>query len=732
MTAWLMVALLTTAGLDIPALHWKPRSDWQSVKPAAIGDGVADDSDALQAALKGLKDGGQLYFPPGTYRLTKTLSLDGPHLGLLLVGCGRDTTLVWDGEPGGIMFRCNGVAHSRFEGLSWDGRGKAAVGFDHDAALRFETEVRHQHEAFRNFSTAGIRIGARPGGQASAELSYLNCLFERCGTGLQILAFNDYDNSLDGCEFRACGYGINDTHGNFYARNCHFEAGAQADAQVGSEHGSSLRWCTSHGSKRFVETSGIAPVTLQDCQVAAWTDPASACELNGAPVLLMDCVFSAAPPADKPAVRAGRRTLVLISGGRLGAPAAGQTADSANGTASPLRLVSGGKRTIEIPAGTLGGVRTSATQTFLRSTVEVSYKVFDAQRDFGAKGDGRTDDTDALQATIDAARAAGGGALAYLPAGNYVIERSLKLTGADYRFGGAGFCTRLLWRGAPQGIGVEVVDPQNVTLENFMIGHHDGGKADLSADIHQTSTGVPSKATYDGVYVFGMYQKKPGQQGLLFDHLGPHCLVIGRHTNGNLRFESCGRAQFLFSQSFEGTVSVSGVEPVRDGLIGFEFRLATIVAPSVDVRDSQSLVMSDFYAEQMERHLVLSGRPGDPPGRVTITGAKIHTSTQLPLVEVNGYRGQLFLGSNQFYCEPKEPRFVTAGDRPFELILAGNFLYQVKPKFELAESATLTIVGNSAVGVPLVDVGADKLGGTAAALNDLRRLGKLDAKVNGW
>lgn len=726
-----LALLLTAAGPDIPALRWQPRSDWTSVQPAAKGDGVTDDTAALQGLLKGVKDGDTLYFPPGRYRLTQMLSLDGPHLGVTLLGCGRDTTLFWDGETGGRMFRCNGVAHSsRFVGLDWDGRGKAAVAFDHNSALRFETEVRHQHEAFRNCTVAGLRIGWQQK-IASAEITYLNCLFEHCGTGLSIGTFNDYDNSLDGCEFRDCGYGITDSKGNFYARNCHFEGSTKADCRIGSEHGSSLRRCTSHGSKRFVEHGGIAPLALQDCRVDAWTDPTSACELNGAPVTLLDCVFTNGP-GNKPAVRAGGGTPIIVSGGQLGPLATGQTADIPNGAAPPIKLVSGSRQTIVVPPGTLGGVLKSANQSFLRSSVDTNQQVFDARRDFGAKGDGNTDDTDALQRCLDAARAAGGQALAYLPKGRYCLSRSLKVTGADYRFGGCGSMTQVLWRGPAHGTSVEVVDALNVTLENIMVGHHDSGATNVDNDIRQSSTGAPSKVVYDMVMVFGMYAKKPGLHGLLFDHLGPNCLVVGLHTNGNLRFESCGRARFLFSQSFEGTVSVAGDEPVRDGLIGFEFRLETLVAPSVDVRNSQSLVMSDFYTEQMERHLVLSGNPTDPLGRVTITGAKMNTGTQLPLVEVHGYRGQLLIGSNQFYCEPQEPKFVTRGPGPFELILAGNFLYNVRPKFELSPETKLTIVANSAVGTPLGDQGADSLAGLAAAFDDLRRLGQLAASVGGW
>uniref|UniRef100_UPI0032DF7C1B glycosyl hydrolase family 28-related protein n=1 Tax=Azotobacter salinestris TaxID=69964 RepID=UPI0032DF7C1B len=42
-------------------------------------------------------------------------------------------------------------------------------------------------------------------------------------------------------------------------------------------------------------------------------------------------------------------------------------------------------------------------------------------KEYGAKGDGNTDDTDAIQAAIDAASKAGGGTV-YLPAGEYRVS----------------------------------------------------------------------------------------------------------------------------------------------------------------------------------------------------------------------------------------------------------------------------------------------------------------------
>ncbi len=151
----------------IPELAWEQRSDWINVKtavePAAKGDGVQDDTAAIQAALDKIQDSATIYFPPGTYRITRTLQIPlGRFLGVTLLGHGRTTVLAWDGAPGGRMFWTqDGMPYSRYVGLTWDGRGKAAVGFDHSCLKIFETEVRHQHEAFINCTEAGVRIRTR-------------------------------------------------------------------------------------------------------------------------------------------------------------------------------------------------------------------------------------------------------------------------------------------------------------------------------------------------------------------------------------------------------------------------------------------------------------------------------------------------------------------------------------------------------------------------------------------
>ena len=125
---------------------------------------------------------------------------------------------------------------------------------------------------------------------------------------------------------------------------------------------------------------------------------------------------------------------------------------------------------------------------------------------------------------------------------------------------------------------IEVRHPQRVTLEDLMVGSHDGGAMNNSIDIHQLGSGQCLRMTYDGVYVFGMYQKAPLRKGLRFTDLGKEEVVVIPHVQGNLRFVNCGRATVLANCSYEGSVVVEGKDNARDGLLGFQTRLATIVS----------------------------------------------------------------------------------------------------------------------------------------------------------
>lgn len=744
---WVGLSVRIAASAQIPALRWEERSDWINLKtdvtPAAIGDGQADDTAAIQKALAEVRDGSILYFPPGTYRITAPLVLKNPAggrwIGGLIVGHGRETKWVWDGAEGGTMLRIDGVAYSRFVGLALDGRGKAGVGFHYQATQGFQTEVTHRHLHFRSFMNAAVLEDHSNEGQALAETTFENCLFENCERGVAFLRFNDYDYTFDGCEFRECGIAIDCDHGNFYVRNCHFETSRVADVRDGSEHCSSIRRSTSLNSQAFVlRQSSVAPLTLQDCHVEGWKNLQGAILLSRPPVLLFDCVFTRPPKDDQqaglPPVRAlneGQR--LLVSGNQV---------DGAPGLTQGARPM-----VIAIPAGERKGVIRSASENFLAEDVPLPGRVFDARRDFGARGDGSADDTTSIQKAIDSVGAASGGAIAYLPTGRYAITSTLHVTGKDFHVSGSGWCTQLIWKGPADGVMVEVRDPQHVTLEDLMVGAHDAGAMTNGIDIHQLGSGHVSHMTYDGVYVFGMYQKAPYSKGLRFSGLGEKDVVVMPHVQGNLRFVDCGRATVLANCSYEGSVVVEGKAPARDGLLGFQTRLATIVSHGLYLRDSHNIVMSDFYVEQADNGFLFEGSAKDPPGRATITGAKFHSFTsddpeKNNMVDIRNYHGQIAIGPYQFYQEPKRMRMKQQGEAPVDVILWSSSWYGAKPDPHLGPAANLSAIGNEFYGAaPEIErvtermffeetPSAAALGQLGYALDDLRRLGEADLRLN--
>src|SRR5262249_22619919 len=143
-------------------------------------DGAVDDSDAIQKALDELGTQGHspvLFFPAGTYRITKTLHLSF-SLHLTLVGEDPDrTTIMWDGPTGGTMLSVNGIAYSRFSRLTFDGSGKASIAVDQswdNSRPHFDTGNEYSDDVFK-----GVEYGIRGGfkGHGFAETSIVRSRF---------------------------------------------------------------------------------------------------------------------------------------------------------------------------------------------------------------------------------------------------------------------------------------------------------------------------------------------------------------------------------------------------------------------------------------------------------------------------------------------------------------------------------------------------------------------------
>ena len=67
------------------------------------------------------------------------------------------------------------------------------------ATQGFQTEVTHRHLAFRGFTNAAVLENHPNEGQALAETTFENCLFENCERGVAFLQFNSFIRSRSGC-----------------------------------------------------------------------------------------------------------------------------------------------------------------------------------------------------------------------------------------------------------------------------------------------------------------------------------------------------------------------------------------------------------------------------------------------------------------------------------------------------------------------------------------------------
>lgn len=679
----------------IPSLNWETRSDWRSVKNfGAVGDGVADDTAAIQKAYDTLSDGKDslqdarsrvVYFPPGRYRITQTLAIKH-STGAYVVGHGRDTVLLWGGQKGGRLYWSNGAHYIRYEGLTFDGQGVAAIGVQHHSQSYYETSIRYQHCAFLNFTGHGVVVGQGLDGKKpaneSAEVWYNNCLFQNCGKGVALYQFNDYDHWFTRCAFVDCGVGLDSVNGNFMLYGCGFERSKEVDVRQGApSHASSIRLCTSTGSRRFFETGQWAhqSFAIQDCRIDGWTGTDGVIVLGRrGPTTIFDCVFTR-PPADTPPIRlvnpsAVQQVLVL----------------SNNQSPATKSLFAKGPnaRVTEIPAGKRSQALTSPTQTFLRDTAVIPGKVFDARLDFGAKGDGVADDTEALQKCIVAAKAHGKNAIAYLPGGTYRVSRTLVADGADYTIGSVGFTSHLKWTGGNDGPMLAVKDPHHVTIEHLSMYQ----VSKTVSNIRQTSEGGESSVYYDDLYV-GVCG--PNGIGMQLVDLPEQATVRMGQVMGPVRLMDCGRANILGDIHLM-ELTLSGAKLPKTGFAGFLYHNDAVHNYALEVKDNQDIVIANFYSESNRRYLLAEGGNRSGTGRITIGAQKISTLDS-EAVTVRDYEGCIFIGGGDAWNQAdsaKSIAFTQAGERPVSLLAVGNGYWGQEPTYAFGAGLRLVSLGN--------------------------------------
>jgi hypothetical protein len=712
----------------IPSIPWVKHSDWidakTDVRPAARGDGIADDTAAIQTALnrigKAPGDPKVVYLPPGNYRITQTLSLTKRNGGML-IGDGRDTRLVWDGRPGGRMFWSNGAARQSYIGLVWDGAGKAAVGIDHDSKTLYETRVMHEYMEFRGFTVAGIRVG-HDQKLASAEMLFSNLKFENNANGVLLQDWNDYNNVFDGCYFINNGYGIRAEKGNVVVRNSRFESSGKSDLFL-STHSHSIRRVVSTGSYSFIRTlrgpiaNGL--IRIQDSRIDGWRNPDGAIitELRG-PLTIFDVTFSRPP---------GNRAPIRLDNPRYMNQIAILSDVSSDATASVIDKGPNGV-VYNLPSARRDGAHIAANQMFLRNSFAPPEKILDVKQDCGARGDGAMNDTLAIQRCFDAAQTTKEAPTVYFPSGTYRISKTLEVRpGARYQIDGTGWHSRIVWSGPGSGTVLHIQDPDGLVVEHLTLGGPVGTTALL-----QTGTTASSVRYHN---VFGYYDDETRDERIVFDGLPRGTVVVADHLDGRVTVRNSSEAVILLGFLASVQMVVEGATP-QDGFLGVLSRVSALEQFPLVIRDNQSLTMTDWYNEQTQ-HLVSLKGGGDAVGRVILDHTQAETDDKI-FAEVDGFHGLLAEVGGMFgrAADDDERVISVQRTRDFDVLLLGN-TYWNKPPDIRSSSGHSFLLGNSLSKKhwgpnAVVENVTDKRdeADVAAVLDAFRELGAYDLALN--
>ncbi len=278
----------------------------------AVGDGVANDTAAIQAAINANVTGISIYFPHGRYRITSTIIVP-TNKSLKMYGDGfnpQDLTpiygsiIIWDGAVNGTMFSSNTNDGLNLSGwvikdIRFDGGNKASIGLVSSAL-----GAHPQHHYFENVEIANFAVnGSDPaldlaGSPYSrfgvADSTFINCIFSG---GARAVRINCQQLNFFSCTFGAKAGGTlvelgDNSHPKFFG--CGFYGSPGVDCVFGIQgsigiDGLECYGCWNEGQLRLIaRLPGLPFVPAIGALRVLFSGQRCACDPAGAAGYMID------------------------------------------------------------------------------------------------------------------------------------------------------------------------------------------------------------------------------------------------------------------------------------------------------------------------------------------------------------------------------------------------------------------------------------------------------------
>jgi hypothetical protein len=593
-----------------------PFASWANAKSdfGAAGDGIADDTTALQNALNALRSytgKPALYLPAGTYRITQTLnvsrSVDSESKDLLITGQDpASTRIVWGGVTNGLMINYQ-AWYAKMGRLTLDGAGLAHTAIAHGSA--FSTHNEFSDMAFENLAF-GIEAGTS-NGLGNAETVVQRCVFTNCSqAGVSVQNYDSLNWFVWDCQFDDCGSGLSNEYGagNFHVYRSLFRNSTQADISIANTSYFSIRNNLSIGSQAFVTAAPIdscSPITLEGNTVLAPTGvPIQIGNLG--PVSLIDNNIDAYQGLAADLEPSG--SLVTV----------GNTFTVTNAIqGTPARISLDDVTTCEpLPA---------FFPRQPRALPNLGRPLIDVVGPTNAAG---------VQAAINvAATLSGQRPVVHLSAGVYLIGQTITIpAGCDVQLVGDGGKTGLRWAGTGTGPILRLAGPSRATVRDMaLFGTFNSVQADAilidncdqpGARIYLSQSDVSSTVT--GLFVEGI-------------------------TNAGVDLENFYHAQNQMSVLVQGSGQVASGQklPAETAIFGGASAGNNL---TYQVTNGGSLLVRDMWYESANtnqpRFMKCTGS-----GSFTLQGANVapsYSQSSIPTVEITNFAGNLNFLSTQF------------------------------------------------------------------------------------